>query len=160
MKDKFVTNRVVGDQNILSESGDNKSPDIELEPLESEEVAVAIARIANEKKAENLVALRVRELVQYTDYFIILSGHSDRQVSALRDHIQKRVKEELGLQPFRVEGTDNNHWVILDFSDVVVHLFYEPTRDFYQLEELWEDAVELQLDFIDKSYQDPYSSES
>ncbi len=144
----------------MSESGDNESPAVELEPLESEELAIAIARIANEKKAENLVALRVRELVQYTDYFIILSGHSDRQVSALRDHIQKRVKAELGLRPFRVEGTDNNHWVILDFSDVVVHLFYEPTRDFYQLEELWDDAVELELDFVEQTYQDPYGSDS
>jgi len=144
----------------LSESGENEGQEIEYEPLESEEIAIAIARIANEKKAENLVALRVRELVQYTDYFIILSGHSDRQVAALRDHIQKRVKEELGLQPFRVEGTDNNHWVIVDFSDIVVHLFYEPTRDFYRLEELWEDAPALELDFVEKDYQDPYGSDS
>ena len=144
----------------MSETGDIKDQNVELEPLESEELAIAIARIANEKKAENLVALRVRELVQYTDYFIILSGHSDRQVAALRDHIQKRVKAELGLQPYRVEGTDNNHWVILDFSDVVIHLFYEPTRDFYRLEELWDDAVELELDFVEKTYQDPYSSDS
>lgn len=144
----------------MSESGENEGQEIEYEPLESEEIAIAIARIANEKKAENLVALRVRELVQYTDYFIILSGHSDRQVAALRDHIQKRVKEELGLQPFRVEGTDNNHWVIVDFSDIVVHLFYEPTRDFYRLEELWEDAPALELDFVEKDYQDPYGSDS
>ena len=144
----------------MSDTGESTNQGVELEPLESEEVALAIARIANEKKAENLVALRVREQVQYTDYFIILSGHSDRQVGALRDHIQKRVKAELGLKPFRVEGTDNNHWVILDFSDVVVHLFYEPTRDFYQLEELWDDAVELDLPFVEKAYQDPYDSDS
>ena len=144
----------------MSEPGENEVQEVEYEPLESEELAIAIARIANEKKAENLVALRVRELVQYTDYFIILSGHSDRQVSALRDHIQKRVKKELDLRPFRVEGTDNNHWVILDFSDVVVHLFYEPTRDFYNLEELWGDAPELKLDFVEKSYLDPYGDDA
>jgi len=144
----------------LSAPADNEDPEIEYEALESEEVAIAIARIANEKKAENLVALRVRELVQYTDYFIILSGHSDRQVAALRDHIQKRVKEELGLHPFRVEGTDNNHWVIVDFSDIVVHIFFEPTRDFYRLEELWEDAPQLELDFVEKDYRDPYSGDS
>ena len=144
----------------MSAPADNEDPEIEYEALESEEVAIAIARIANEKKAENLVALRVRELVQYTDYFIILSGHSDRQVAALRDHIQKRVKEELGLHPFRVEGTDNNHWVIVDFSDIVVHIFFEPTRDFYRLEELWEDAPQLELDFVEKDYRDPYSGDS
>jgi ribosome-associated protein len=149
----------------LSASGDTEIQEPELEapeyePLESDDLAIAIARIANEKKAENLVAMRVRELVQYTDYFIILSGHSDRQVAALRDHIQKRVKADLGLNPFRVEGTDNNHWVILDFSDVVVHIFYEPTREFYNLEELWEEAPLLKLDFIETDYHDPNSSDS
>ena len=141
-------------------SKSSESEILELEPLESEEIAIAIARIADEKKAENLVALRVRELVQYTDFFVILSAHSDRQVSALRDHIQKRVKSELGLRPFRVEGTDNNHWVILDFSDVVVHIFYEPTREFYQLEELWGDSVELELDFVVRRQLDPYHGDS
>jgi ribosome-associated protein len=149
----------------LSESGKSEIQETEheapqYEPLESDDLAIAIARIASEKKAEKLVAMRVRELVQYTDYFIILSGHSDRQVAALRDHIQKRVKAELGLPPFRVEGTDNNHWVILDFSDVVVHIFYEPTREFYNLEELWEEAPHLELDFIEKDYSDSYSSDS
>jgi ribosome-associated protein len=130
------------------------------EPLESEELALAIARLANEKKADNLTVLRVRELVQYTDYFIILSGQSDRQVAALREHVQDRVHEVLGLKPYRVEGTDNNHWVILDYSDVVVHVFYEPTRAFYSLEELWADAQELELDFVDKVLSDPYESDS
>jgi ribosome-associated protein len=129
------------------------------EPLASEELAIAIARLANEKKAENITVMRVRELVQYTDYFVILSGHSDRQVAALRDHLQDRIREVLDLKPFRVEGTDNNHWVILDYSDVVVHLFYEPTRAFYSLEELWADAPQVELDFVEKFYGDPYESD-
>lgn len=128
-------------------------------PLASEELAVTIARLANEKKAENITVIRVRELVQYTDYFVILSGHSDRQVAALREHLQDRIHEVLALKPFRVEGTDNNHWVILDYSDVVVHLFYAPTRAFYSLEELWADAPKVELDFIEESYGDPYESD-
>lgn len=139
-----------------SESDSTETPNAELDPAPGHALAMAIAEFANEKKAENLVVLRVRELVQYTDYFVILSGHSDRQVKALRGHLQDAIQKNLGLTPYRVEGTDNHHWVILDYSDVVVHLFYEPTRAFYELEDLWSEAPKLTLDFVEESQLDPY----
>ena len=111
-----------------------------------------------EKKGENIVALRVRELVQYTDYFIICSGRSDRQVAAIRESLQREARNTENLRPTSVEGTGTNQWVILDYGDVVVHIFFEPVREYYQLERLWSDAPRLTLDVAEPVQRDPYSN--
>ncbi len=116
-----------------------------LEPLESQDLAERIASLCWDVKALDVQVLRVRELVQYTDWFVIASGRSDRQVMAIRDHIEEALRDEGDVKPYSTEGTEHNQWVVLDYSDVVVHLFFEPVRDYYQLEKLWGEATKLQL---------------
>ena len=117
----------------------------ELAPLDSQPLVERIASLAWDKKAVNLRALRVLELVNYTDWFITMSARSDRQVAAIRRHIDDTLRVEDGLHPLSVEGTQQNHWVVIDYGEVVVHIFYEPVRTFYELERLWADAPELDL---------------
>ncbi len=129
----------------------------ELSPLESEQDARAIALMAAEKKAEDIVVLRVRELVQYTDWFVICSGRSDRQVAAIRDYLKRQTRNNLSLRHSSIEGDGTNQWVIIDYGDVVVHIFFDPVREYYQLEGLWADAPQLELD-LPVVRKDPYSS--
>ena len=129
----------------------------DLPALDTEALARAIALMAAEKKAENITVLRVRELVQYTDFFVICSGRSDRQVAAIREYLQRQTRNLLELRPSAVEGTATNQWVILDYGDVVVHVFYEPVREYYQLERLWSNAPRLALDVPEPVRRDPYS---
>ncbi|UCH20565.1 MAG: ribosome silencing factor [Deltaproteobacteria bacterium] len=91
------------------------------------------------KKAHELVVLDVRELTSVADTFIICSGRSNRQVSAIAEHIQWDLKKHK-IMPLSVEGIKEGHWVLLDYGHVVIHVFYEPVRQFYDLEGLWVDA--------------------
>lgn len=91
------------------------------------------------KKAEGLVVLDVRGLTSIADAFIICSGRSNRQVSAIADHIERFLKQK-GLRPLGVEGKSEGHWVLMDYGDVIIHVFYSETRAFYDLEGLWVDA--------------------
>ncbi|TNF32591.1 MAG: ribosome silencing factor [Deltaproteobacteria bacterium] len=103
-----------------------------------------MARLAIQAKGLDVAVLRVLELVQYTDWFIVASGRSDRHVRAIREHIQDALREA-GRKPLSVEGIEHNQWVLLDYGDVVVHIFYEPVREFYELERLWQDAPRLEI---------------
>jgi ribosome-associated protein len=91
------------------------------------------------RKAEGLVVLDVRELTSIADAFIICSGRSNRQVSAIAENIQKFLRER-GIRPLNVEGTKEGHWVLMDYGHIIIHVFYEETRFFYDLEGLWADA--------------------
>jgi len=92
-------------------------------------------------KAENLVSLDLRKLDDViTDFFIICHGNSNTQVNALSDAVFKKVKDEMGLMPKAQEGKVTGNWVILDYFDIVVHVFHKEAREYYQLEELWSDA--------------------
>ena len=91
------------------------------------------------KKAREVVVLDVRELTAVADAFIICSGRSNRQVLAIADHIQQVLKQHR-IKPISVEGTPEGHWVLLDYGHIVIHIFYEPIRTFYDLEGLWMDA--------------------
>jgi ribosome-associated protein len=97
------------------------------------------ARIADDKKAGCTVILRMTELIVLTDYFVITSGTNPRQVQAIADEI-RRSMDKLRLRCLSVEGFEEGRWVLLDYGDVVVHVFDEATRDFYDLERLWADA--------------------
>lgn len=96
------------------------------------------------KKAMDIVALDVRELTSVADAFIICSGRSNRQVTALAEFIKKDLKKQ-GQKALSVEGRKEGHWVLLDYGDVIVHIFYEPLRSFYDLEGLWADARRIQI---------------
>ena len=103
-----------------------------------------LTRAALDKKACDLIVLDVRDLTSIADYFIVCSGRSDRQVQSIAQGLQDEGGEE-GVKPFAVEGTQRGHWVLMDFSDVIVHIFYEPIREFYDLDGLWGDAPKAQL---------------
>ncbi len=102
-----------------------------------EELAGAIARYAADVKAEDLVELDLRGVLGYTDYFVICTGRSDRQVKAVHDRILEGLKKDHGVLAQRVEGLAEARWVLLDYLDVVVHVFTPETREFYGLERLW-----------------------
>jgi ribosome-associated protein len=98
-----------------------------------------------EKKAMNPVVLDVRGLTSVSDVFIICSGRSNRQVLAIADDIQVKLKKH-GIKPLSVEGKTEGHWVLLDYGHVVIHVFYEPVRTFYDLEGLWIDAKRIKIE--------------
>ncbi len=97
------------------------------------------------KKVANIVAMDVREMSSVADAFILCSGGSNRQVSAIAEHVHKTLKRQ-GTRPLHVEGMKEGQWVLMDYGDVIIHIFYEPVRNFYDLEGLWADAPRLALE--------------
>ena len=112
--------------------------------ISSWDKVLLLTRFALEKKARDLVVLEVRELTSIADYFIICSGSSDRQVQSIAQGIEENLNEA-GHSLLSVEGANRGHWVLMDFSDVIVHIFYEPVREFYDLEGLWGHAPRVEL---------------
>ena len=113
----------------------------------SREVAARAARAAAAKQATDIVALDVHELIVITDYFVIASGGSERQVRTIVEEVEKSLRE-LGMKPIRREGEDDRRWVLLDYFDVVVHVFAQEERDYYDLERLWRDAPTLEWENV------------
>ena len=97
---------------------------------------------AADKKAIDVVELDLRGVLGYTDYFLICSGNTDRQTKAIHDGIHQGLKKDHGLLPRRVEGLGEARWILMDYLDVVVHVFTPEARDFYRLEQLWGEAPE------------------
>jgi len=89
--------------------------------------------------------LKVKELSAFTDYFLICSGASDRQVQAIATSIREKMKKN-GMLPLGVEGESHGQWILMDYDDVVVHIFYEPVREFYDIERLWSEAPRMEVD--------------
>jgi ribosome-associated protein len=112
-----------------------RPPDAE----ESREAAVAAARAAAAKQAEHITILDVHGLIVITDYFVICSGTTERQVRTIVEEIEKALRD-LGRKPARREGETERRWVLLDYVDLVVHVFTEQEREYYDLERLWGDA--------------------
>ena len=108
----------------------------------SRDVAARAARAAAAKQATDIVALDVHELIVITDYFVICTASSNRQVKTVIEGIEDSIRE-LGEKPTRREGEDEAGWWLLDYIDVVVHVFGEEERDYYDLERLWRDAPRL-----------------
>jgi ribosome-associated protein len=108
--------------------------------LTPEETAVAVAAFAADRKALDIVQLDLRGIIGYTDYFVICTGRTDRQARAIHDAIHFGMKTEHGLLPRRVEGTTEANWVLMDYLDVIVHIFTPDTREYYRLEQLWGEA--------------------
>ena len=108
------------------------------------EKAVLCAEVAAAHNAERPLICDVGEIVGYTDFFVICSGRSTRHVQALAEHIEAALRERR-VKPMGVEGLMEGHWVLLDLNDVIVHIFYQPMRAFYDLEGLWWEA--RQIDF-------------
>lgn len=111
----------------------------------SNELAIIAARAASDKKATDPIAIQVSDLLVVTDYFVIVTGGTDIQVKAIAEEVEDRLREEAGVKPIGREGLAEARWVLLDFGDLVVHVFQPEEREFYRLEKLWGDAPRLQL---------------
>jgi ribosome-associated protein len=105
-----------------------------------ERLAELIATYAGDAKAIDPVELDLRDVLAYTDYFVICTGNTDRQTKAIHDRIHEGLKKEHGLLPRRVEGLQEARWILMDYLDVVVHVFTPEAREFYRLEQLWGEA--------------------
>ncbi|QQR92062.1 MAG: ribosome silencing factor [Myxococcales bacterium] len=104
-----------------------------------------MGNIGIDKKAKDIEIIDVRGKVDYTDYIVLMSGSSDRQVNALARYIEEGSKKDLGTPCHGVEGLPKASWVLLDYGDVIVHIFHEHTRPYYDLETLWMDAKRVAL---------------
>jgi ribosome-associated protein len=116
------------------------SPQAEGSSLASDQLVRRIADIAADRKAVDIRVLDMREVVGYTDWFVICSGNTERQTKAIHDAIYRSLKDEEGLLPRRSEGEREARWILLDYLDCVVHIFTPEARDFYRLEQLWGEA--------------------
>jgi ribosome-associated protein len=108
------------------------------------ELQLAVASAA-EKKAVNMVALDLREIASFTEFFVIASGTNQRQVQAIADEINEQLKKQMSRKPVRIEGYSSAEWVLLDYGDFVFHVLDKDARDFYDLERLWHDARKVDL---------------
>jgi len=114
-------------------------------PLKSRDKAIEAARAAVDKKAGDVLVLDLQGLTTITDYFVICSGESTTQVKAITEEIEERFRAE-GVKPLGIEGLSHGRWVLMDYNDVIVHIFEEETRKFYELEKLWIDAERIRLE--------------
>ena len=111
------------------------------------DLANMIAAAAAEKKARDIVLMKMVDLTPATDYFVVCSAGSTTQVRAIADSIEEKLQLELGEKAWRIEGQQTGLWVAMDYVDVVVHIFLTELREFYRLEELWADAPMVKYEF-------------
>lgn len=112
-------------------------------PEEAENVARTIVTVLEEKKGEDILLLDLIGVCSFTDYFILCSGTSERLIKALSDEVRKVLKEKLSVVDQGVEGDAQSGWVLIDYGDVILHIFSKTLRDYYQLEDLWREGKVL-----------------
>ena len=112
--------------------------------MESKELAIQAAIALDKKKAAGIKVIHVRDLTVLTDYFVITNGSSTTQVAALADEVEYELSQK-GLEPYSVEGHDTKNWVLLDYSNVIVHVFVPNSRAYYDLEHLWADGEPVDI---------------
>jgi len=111
-------------------------------PADAAELAHRIVEIASDKKGNDILMLRTAELTSMADFFVICSGRSDRQVSALSNGIVDELRDD-GIRPLGIEGRSSSRWILLDYGSVIVHVFAPEEREYYGLERLWGKAVQV-----------------
>ena len=111
--------------------------------LTPEAMAAIAADLASDRKALDIVSLDLRGMIGFADYFVICTGRTDRQTRAIHDGIHHGLKSEYGVFPRQAEGVSEGKWILLDYLDVVVHIFTPEMREFYRLEQLWGEAPAL-----------------
>src|SRR5512139_3619857 len=99
---------------------------------------------ADDKKAHDLVALDISEIASFASYFLLCTGDSSRQMQAIADEVEKQLKAK-GIRPAHVEGYQNSEWIVLDYLEMVVHIFSKTARAYYDLERLWRDGKKLDI---------------
>ena len=115
-------------------------------PLDTLQKVREAVSAADDRKAVDLKVLHLEKVTDFTDYFLVCSGTSERQVQAIADAVQERLRENKS-RPLHVEGYNRGQWVLLDYGDLVVHVFQEEPRRYYALERLWGDAPEVTAEF-------------
>ena len=116
----------------------------------SRELAVAVCKALSDKLGKDIVALYVREKTDLCDYFIIASGSNAPQIKAMGERVEELIEKQLGIVPSRTEGVRDGRWAVIDYGDVIVHIFNDETRLFYHLERLWKDGNNVEK-FDDKA---------
>lgn len=111
----------------------------------SMDLALKILQCCSDAKGKDLTLLDVSSVFDLASFFVIVSGRSDRQVQGISNRILATLEEEAGISPISRDGFDEGHWVLMDYGDIIVHIFYEPVRDHYDLERLWKNAKNLPL---------------
>jgi len=114
------------------------------ESIDGKERLLLCINASLKRKAKDLTVLNLKELSSFADYFIICSGTSDRQVQSIAASIHENLKE-CGIVPLGIEGESLGKWVLMDYEDVIIHVFYEPIREFYDIERLWPDAPRMDV---------------
>jgi ribosome-associated protein len=112
--------------------------------MEGLDKALLASEIIMERKAVDPVLFEVTGLTSIADYFLVAGGNSSRQVQAIGRHLQRNMKEK-GCRAYGIEGEQEGQWILMDFGDLVVHIFYQPVREFYDLEGLWSEAPRIGL---------------
>ena len=113
--------------------------------MQAREIALLAVDYALDKKGMELRLLDVRELSSLTDYLLLISGRSDRQVQAIAENIRTEFKHHHSLVPLAIEGMNQGRWILLDYGEIMVHVFQPSVREFYDLEGLWSEAPEVEL---------------
>jgi ribosome-associated protein len=118
--------------------------EVELETLDTEDEVQIAAHAASEKKATDIVALDLRQLASFTEFFLICTGTNSRQVQAISNGVEEELRAA-GKRPLHIEGYNNAEWILLDYGDFIVHVFSATSRRFYDLERLWRDAGRVEI---------------
>ncbi|MBE7084972.1 MAG: ribosome silencing factor [Clostridiales bacterium] len=118
--------------------------------MTSKELALAVCKALADKRGKDIVSMYVREKTDLCDYFVVASGSNAPQIRAMGERVEELVEKELGLVPTRTEGVRDGRWAVVDYGDVIVHIFNDETRLFYHLERLWADGGNLEK-FNDKT---------
>jgi ribosome-associated protein len=134
----------MGDRAPQRERDDDLNAEVSSNPEQLDERITMALRAASDKKAVDLVVLNLKGVANFTDYFLITSGTSTRQVQAIADEVLEQLKKS-GFRAGRVEGYNSAEWVLLDYGDFVFHIFDDKSRRFYDLERLWRDAERIAL---------------
>ena len=113
--------------------------------MTGEQLARRVAELMDDKRGADVVVLDVRDLANFTDYFVFCTGRSDRQVKAIHDAIREGMKANCGLIPEHTDGERERRWILMDYGDCIAHVMLAETRDYYRLEQLWGDAPRLEV---------------
>jgi ribosome-associated protein len=124
----------------------NKTTFTRTHSIKAEQLARLCASIAADKKAEDIVAIDLRAISTFTDFFVICSGTSEPHLKAIAGELHERLQKDHGIAPMAIDGFPTSQWLVADYTDVVVHIFHQDKRAYYSLEDLWGDAPRLKLD--------------
>ncbi len=127
--------------------------------MDVERLKELIIKLLEDKKGEEILPIDLRKKVDFADYFLLCSAHSTKHAQGLADYLTLEL-EKIGIMPLSVEGTEQGNWIVLDYGSIVVHIFYEPIRRLYNLEELWLDLPQRRVKRLSQEQRDSLQSSS